>query len=187
MKNLFVVLFLASSILFMGCSSTNYTYHEKPTPIKKGVTRYYLKNPVVNLKLEHGAIEGDKTFADQELLTGQFKKSLMENLTDKKLLAANEKSSDAVLEIKINFIRTFNYGGKALNKPKFSYSVEIKKNEKLLVSYGVPEQVPTKGSNILDIAYNAKIAAFQRGAEDELLDVDYISKKISEEIAGIGN
>jgi hypothetical protein len=184
MKKLILALSLISSILLAGCSS-RYTYHEKPTPIKKGVTKYYLKNPVVNLTLGHGAIEGDKSFANQEALAAQFKKSLTQYLNEKNLLAQNEASAGAVLEITINFNRVFNYGGKALNKPQFSYQVNIRKNEKLLVSYSVPTQSPTRG-RILDIAYNAKISAFQRGAEDELKDVILISETISDEIAEIG-
>lgn len=184
MKKIIIVFSFISSVVFIGCSS-RYVYHEKPTPIKKGITKYYLKNPVVRLTLGHGAIEGDKTFANQDALVVQFKKSLTQYLEEKKLLSSDETKSDAVIEITIDFNRTFNYGGKALNKPKFSYQVNIKKNEKLLVSYSVPEQVPTRGK-ILDIAYNTKIAAFQRGAEDELKDVSLISETISNEIAEIG-
>lgn len=184
MKKYILVLSLISSILFIGCSS-RYTYHEKPTSIKKGVTKYYLKNPVVNLRLGQGAIENDITFASQNELSDQFKKNLTQALIENNLLAYDEAIPDAILEITIDFTRIFNYGGKALNKPKFSYQVNIKKNEKLLVSYSVPEQVPTRG-RMLDIPYNAKISAFQRGAEDELKDVILISKIISDEIAEIG-
>ena len=184
MKKIIFIFSLILSVVFIGCSS-RYVYHEKPTPIKQGITKYYLKNPVVNLTLGHGAIEGDKTFANQEALVAQFKKSLTQYLDEKKLLSSDEAKSDAVIEVTIDFNRTFNYGGKALNKPKFSYQVNIKKNGKLLVSYSVPEQVPTRGT-VLDMPYNAKIAAFQRGAEDELKDVSLISERISDEIAEIG-
>lgn len=184
MKKIILVLSLVSSVLLMGCSS-RYVYHEDPTTLKKGISKYYLKNPVVNLKLGHGAIEGDKTFANQDALASQFKKELTKYLTEKNLLASNEAGADAAIDITIDFTRIFNYGGKALNKPKFFYNVNIKKNGKLLVSYSVPEQSPTRGK-IVDIAYNAKIAAFQRGAEDELKDVSLISETISEEIAEIG-
>lgn len=185
MKKIFLALSIVSSILFIGCSS-RYTYHEKPTPIKKGVTKYFLKDTTVNLTLGHGALNGDKTFANQDLLTDQFKKGLVKYLTEKKLLAASEAASDAVITVRIDFTRFYNYGGKALNTPKFSYYVHILKNEKLLVSYSIPESIVTRGY-FLDIAYNAKIAAFQRGADDELKDVDLISENISKVIAEIGD
>lgn len=184
MKKAISVFFLLISVTLIGCSS-RYVYHEKPTPIKKGITKYYLKNTAVNLTLGHGAIEGDKTFAGQDALAAQFKKSLAQYLEEKKLAAPAEAKADAIIEVTIDFNRTFNYGGKSLNKPEFSYHVNIKKDGKLLVSYSVPKQVPTRG-RILDMAYNAKIAAFQRGAEDELKDVNLISETIANEIAEIG-
>lgn len=185
MKKLIFIFSLILSILILGCSS-RYTYYEKPISIKKGVTKYYLKDPVVVLTLGHGAIPGDKTFASQEELTAQFKKSLTQYLSNQKILAASQADSYADLEIKIEFERIYNYGGKALNKPILYYWFGIKKDGKLLVSYNSEKGFINYG-RIKEMAVMAKIIAFQRDAEAELDDVKFISEKISEQIADIGD
>jgi|GEM_PF-320287 len=172
--------------LLIGCSnSTNYTYHQKSTSLKKGSTHYFVKDPIVNLTLGHGAIVGDKTFVSQEVLAEQFKSSLIESFSNNNIYAANEADADAVVEVKINYLRTFNYGGKALNKPQFDYQVLIKKDNNLLADYAVARQTTTYGA-IKDVAVNMKISAFQWGAEDEQQDVALIAKTIAKEVAKIG-
>jgi hypothetical protein len=184
MKKSLLALTLISTFL-VSCGSSLYTYHENPTPLKKGVTHYYVKAPVVNLTLGHGAIVNDKTFVSQDALAEQFKNCLTESFIANKIYTANEADADAILEIQIDYTRTFNYGGKALNKPEFSYRVNVKKNEKLLASYGVNRKTTNYGG-FKDVAVNLEISAFKWGVEDEPQDIALIANTIAKEVAAMG-
>ena len=86
----------------------------------------------------------------------------------------------------MDYERWFNWGGKALNKPHFRYSVKIYDNDdRLLVSYSIPVST-TKYSYFKEIAVLAEIAAFRWDAEDEPTDIDLISKTLVDEIKDIG-
>lgn len=179
------VLLLMVGTLLAGCSSSPYTYHQMPTPLKKGATHYYIKDPAVNLILGHGAIPNDKTFVGQDVLAQQFKNSLLESFTGNKIYAEKESDADAVVEISLDYTRTFNYGGKSLNKPQFGYQVAIKRNNVLLASYAVRKQTTRYGA-MKDFAVNLEITAFKWGVEDEPQDIVLIAKTIANEVAAMG-
>lgn len=73
-----------------------------------------------------------------------------------------------------------------MNKPAFSYEVNINKGEILLASYAVKNQT-TKYGGFTDAAVNLQISAFKWDAEDEPRDINLIAKTITEEIAEIGD
>ncbi len=113
-KKLFLI-FITFSVV--GCSSSPYIYHEKPTSLKKGESHYHLRDIVVNLTLGHGALPGDDSFSNQEEIEKQFNNSIKTALKKKGIFAKNPLDSDAEIEVVIDYKRNFNYGGKALNKP----------------------------------------------------------------------
>ncbi|MDN5041709.1 hypothetical protein O8C80_00050 [Aliarcobacter butzleri] len=176
-----VVAFLVT--FFVGCGSI-YNYKVEPTPIKKGESKFTIEE--FNLKLTHGHgynIE-NKTFKNEEELKSSFVQFINQKLKEKNLLGSAENSYK--VKINMNYERRYNYGGNALNKPYFYYSIDIlDSNQKLLVSYSVPLST-TKYSYAKDIAVNLEIAAFQWDAEDEPIDIDMIAFVIVRELSEVG-
>ena len=132
LKKVFVIF---AFLMLSACASSPYSYYVKPTPIKQGESKYYLKTVNVKLNLGHGAIPGDKKFADQEKMTEEFNADL-EKYLQKDGLAATEMADNALtVTVDIDYTRTFNYGGKALNKPHVSHFVTVYKGDKKLASF----------------------------------------------------
>ncbi len=183
MKKLLLIL---SVLVVTGCVSSPSMQDAESIPLEKGKSSYYLKNITVNLTLGHGAIPGDDSFSNEEELTKQFNNSLSMALKKKGILASDSSSADAELEITIEYKRNFNYGGKALNKPRISHLVNIYKDGKKLVSFG-QDNYTTKYSYFKELAVNAEIASFNWGADDELQDINLISEAIVDEISNVGS
>jgi hypothetical protein len=182
--NKLFLIFIA--FVVVGCSSSPYTYHEKPISLKKGQSSYYLKDITVNLTLGHGAISGDNTFANKEEMAKQFESALNMALKEKGILATSSSNADADIEVIIDYKRNFNYGGKALNKPHLSHQVNIYKGSKKLVSFNASKYT-TKYSYFKDLAVNIEISAFNWGADDELQDIEFISKTIVDDLSKVGS
>ncbi len=183
-NKLFIV-FIA--FLTISCSNSPYVYDEKPTPLKKEQSIYYLDELTVNLTLGDGANvrDGDSSFSNQEEMEKQFKNYINRALKEKNILAPNSSSADATIKIIIDYKRNFNYGGKALNKPLLSHRVNIYKNAKKLAHFA-DSNYTTKYSYLKDLAVNAEIAAFRWGADDELKDIRLISDSIVNDLYQIG-
>ncbi|ROQ23312.1 hypothetical protein [Gallaecimonas pentaromativorans] len=175
---------LVGLMLLGGCAS-HYHYDVDPTPLKKGVTHYRLKDVQVNLTLGHGAIPGDTTFAPEQQLHKEFVDALTDALKTKGILAAPGDNDVAEVVASIDFERTFNIGGHALNKPILSDLVKIEQNGQQLASFG-HSKYTTKYSYFEDLAVNAKITVFQWGAEDEPRDVKLVAESIVNDIAALG-
>lgn len=174
------------SFFLFGCSSGPMVKVDSSSPLKAGVTRYSIVKPVVKLTLGHGAIEGDKTFADSSTLESQLAAAMTKHFAEMGLLAANPESADASVEVTMDYVRRFNYGGKSLNKPQISYRVQIKEGAQLLAQYSI-SNVTTYYGPLEDAGVNLQISTFTWGAEDEPKDIDMIAKVITEEISKIGN
>jgi len=184
MKGIYIILIAA---LLTGCGTTSpFTYHVKPTPLKNSETKYSIGNIDVNLTLGHGAIAGDKTFASDSQLKKQFTQYIKKHLQEKGLLAKSKASASARIDVVVNYKRTFNYGGKSLNKPQISHQIEINRNKEKLASMYKPVYT-TKYGYLKDIAVNLEISAFSRDAEDEPEDIELVSKLIADDIANAGS
>jgi len=157
----------------------------KDTPLKRGASHYYINPPVVNLTLGHGAIPGDTTFLDQEGLANEFHEFLIKSFSEKKIVAETADDADGSVDVELNYTRTFNWGGKALNKPTFRYKVTITKAGDVLASYATSEATTTYGY-FKDFPVNAQIGAFKWGVEDEPRDVALIAEIIAREVVKIG-
>lgn len=181
-KNI-LVLFVFS--LIVGCAGSPYTHHVKQLPLEKGKSKYHLDSLDVNLVLGHGAIPGDTSYSTEEQLEEQFKKAIITALKNKGIFAPDPSVADASLDVHIDYTRTFNYGGKSLNKPKISHLVDIMKNAEKLVTIS-NSSYTTKYSYFEEIAVNLKISAFKWGAEDELKDIELISKNIADDLFNVG-
>ena len=177
----FALFFLAS------CSTSKYVYHLEPTPIKKGITKYAIKEVKVTLELGNGAIEGDTTFSSESQLKKQFVDSLTKHLKEQGLEANSANQHNVVdVSVKINYLRRFNWGGKALNKPEVSHTVVVQKDGKKIASFD-QNKYTTKYGYLKDAAVNIEIAAFQWDSEDEKQDVDLISELIIEDLKELGD
>ncbi len=183
LSNKIIVLIIFS--LAVGCAGSPYTNHAKQIPLEKGKSKYYLSTLDVKLTLGHGAIPEDTSYSSKEQLEEQFKDAITSALKNKGIFASDPSVADASLDAHIDYTRTFNYGGKALNKPKISHIVDIMKDDEKLVTIS-KNNYTTKYSYFEEIAVNLKIAAFKWGAEDELKDIALISEKIADDIFNIG-
>ncbi|WP_232471995.1 hypothetical protein [Vibrio gazogenes] len=125
-------LLICIGMLFLfGCSSgPGYKYYVDPVPITKGVTKYKLGTVKVNLTLGNGAIEGDTTFASEEVLNQEFFDDIQKYMQEQGILAASENQESPTVDITIDYKRTFNIGGKALRKPEISHHVVVSQNGK---------------------------------------------------------
>lgn len=182
MKTVITWMMLMISGLLVGCSS-NLKYLTTPTPLKKESSQYYVKDLKVNLQHGHGRNLENKTFSSEQELQSSFVKYINDSLIAKKIYAKNGYG----LSVVIDYTRTYNTGGNALNKPKFFYTIGVYDDatNTLLANYGIPEST-TKYSYFEDIGVNLKIATFQWGAEDELRDIELISKTLVKEVSEFG-
>lgn len=177
---------LAFILMFAGCASTSYTYHDKSVPLKKGVTKYQLKNVVVNLHLGSNAIEGDASFASQDELKEQFTESLQKHLKENNILDTRPNADSVQVSVTIDYTRKYTYGGKALVKPEISHSVLVSQGDVKLASFGQSDYT-TKYGYLKDSAVNLKIATHQWDAENEPEDVDLISSLIVKDLFNLGH
>ncbi len=183
MKKTYMVLI---AVLLAGCSSDSlYTYYVKPTPLKNNGTNYFLGKVQVNLTLGHGAILGDKSFASSSQMKKQFTSFLQKHMKKKGLLSKS-KNNAVVVNVTLDYTRIFNYGGKSLNKPQISHTIEMVRGKERLASSRLVNYT-TKYGYFKDMAVNLEIAAFSWDAEDELEDIEFIAKLIVEDIANAGS
>lgn len=184
MTRSFLLMSLALSFLF-GCSSSPYNYHVEPTPIVSGQSKYKISDVKVSLTLGQGAIEGDTSFASEEMLTKQFSDALQKSLESQRLSTTSTNANVYEVVVKIDYVRKFNYGGKALHKPEVSHHIIVEKDRTKLASFG-RSHYTTKYAYLKDVAVMAEISAFKWGADDELEDVNLIAELIVEDLAKLG-
>lgn len=178
------LLVVLTTILFTGCGSSMYSYKVEPTPIKQGKSKYTIKS--IDLKLEHGHGQNidNKSFKSENELKNSFKEFISKELVAQNLLGDNNSLQ---IDIQINYKRTYNYGGNALNKPEFSYTVSIyTEDSKLLADFTIPKST-TIYSTFENMAVNAQIATFNWDAEDEPKDIELISKTLVKELSELGS
>lgn len=184
MKHRFLrILFpLILAILFGGCGG-GYHYDVKPTPLQKGISKYVLGDFKFSLTEDHRN-KANLTYKNEQELKKDFVAAINKNLAQIGLLGVEGK--DYRIDITMNYLRRFNYGGNALNKPYFDYSVEIFDNTGTrLASYAISTST-TKYSYFKDLAVNLQIGTYQRDAEDEPEDIELIAKTLVGEISEIG-
>ena len=180
------ILFILALTL-AGCTSRPYVYHVEPTQLQSNQTKYNINSVVVNLVLGHGAIPGDDSFATQEQLKKQFEKFLIVHMKEKGIYTTKMDDTGFSINLTIDYNRTFNYGGKALNKPNVSHSViVVDGKQQKLASFSQKNYTTTYGT-FGDVAVNVEIAAFSWDAEDEPKDIDLISKSIVKDLADLGS
>ena len=180
-----IVIAVLMLVLLVGCSS-KYNYHVEPTPLKEGITKYSIDRVTVNLSFGHGNLN-DGRFENQEQLTESFRKAILKNLKEKNLLAETKEKADALIQVNVDYKRVFNWGGKALSKPKVSYDVNVYNKESVnLADFGL-EPFTTSYGTFGDMAVGIQIAAFKWGKQGELKDVNTVSKIITTDLAGLGD
>jgi len=178
------LLLLVVMISMSGCGSSMYNYVVKPTPIKKGASKYVIRN--IDLKLEHGYGRNteNKTFKTESELKNSFKSFIEKALTNSSMLGSGK---DFNIDLNINYKRIYNHGGNALNRPHFYYTVKVyDSNNTLLVDYSISKST-TKYSTFKDMAVGTEIAAFQWDAEDEPQDIELISNTLVRELSELGS
>lgn len=176
--------YLLFTLFIAGCASSPYTYHNQSVPLEKNATKYSLKDVTVNLTQGNGGTKSKSKFASQEELQKQFKSAIEKHLKEKNIFEESSNNSiDA--SINIDYKRIFTLGGKALSKPEVSHSVVVSKGDMKLASFG-QSKYTTKYGYLKEAAVNFEIAAFKWGADDELKDVDLVSKLIVEDLSKLG-
>ena len=182
MKFVKILFLIVLGAFFVGCGG-RYKYNVEPTPIQKGVAKYIVSDFNLTLINQPTRYEHNTNYKNESELRDEFVEFINKHLKEQGILG-DENSFK--IKIQMDYERWFNWGGKALNKPHFRYSVKIYDNDdRLLVSYSIPVST-TKYSYFKEIAVLAEIAAFRWDAEDEPTDIDLISKTLVDEIKDIG-
>lgn len=183
MKQITLGMLLIAIIIFTGCSG-NVKYAVQPTPLKQESSQFYLKD--INLTLHKDGFENqeNKTFYNQAKLQAEFKDDLQKELNSKNM----NSSQGFGLVINLDYTRTYLFGGNALAKPKFTYSVDVYTNNgnTLLAHYSIPEST-TKYAYLEDVAVNTKVMLFQWNAEDEPRDISLIADVLTREVSKLGD
>ena len=182
MKKITILIAAFTALVFSGCGSSMYHYNVKPTPIKKGQAKFVLNK--LDLKLEHGQGRNlqNRTFITEQELKKSFEFFITKALKEQVLF--DDKGFK--LDIDLDYTRTYNYGGNALNKPEFWYTVTVKNNDnEKLASFSIPRST-TKYSYFKDIAVNMEIGLFKWQADDEPQDIELISQTLVKELSKLG-
>lgn len=183
MQKITIILATLIALIFTGCGGSMYHYDVNPTPLKKGQTKYVLNNVTLALDHGHGRNLGNKTFANEEELKKSFEAFITQSLKEKDLFADNGFK----LDIDLNYTRTYNYGGNALNKPQFFYTVKVlDTSNKPVASFSIPKST-TKYSYFQEIAVNMQIGLYNWKAENEPQDIEHISKTLVKELNELGD
>jgi len=178
-----VTIYQLNSAMVKTAEALKHKYNVEPTPIQKGVAKYIVSDFNLTLTNQPTRYEHNTNYKNESELRDEFVEFINKHLKEQGILG-DENSFK--IKIQMDYERWFNWGGKALNKPHFRYSVKIYDNaDRLLVSYTIPLST-TKYSYFKDIAVSAEIAAFRWDAEDEPTDIDLISKTLVDEIKDIG-
>ncbi len=175
-----------------GCGGTAYyDYNVEPTPIKQGTAKYTLKDIKLTLSHGHGRNLENKTFKNEDELRKSFKMFINQELEKQSLKASSdnlELSDNFKLSVNINYTRVYNWGGNALNKPEFNYTVNVyDTSDKLLASFGTRAKSTTTYGTFGSFVVDTEIILFQRDAEDEPKDIELISKTLVKELSKLGN
>ncbi|BEU03523.1 hypothetical protein OAG1_23230 [Agarivorans sp. OAG1] len=185
MKMLNKIILIAVALMLSACGSSPYKYYVEPTPIVKGNTRYHVGEVKVKLNLGHGAPEEGTSFVSEEELNLQFIEAINKHLAENNLIANSDSKDSFKLNIDIDYTRTFNYGGRSLNKPQVSHMVQIVGEQGQLASFSQSKYTTNYGG-FKDAAVNLEITAGNWDAEDEPKDIDLVSAIIVEDLAGLG-
>lgn len=182
-----IIISLLSTLVAIGltgCGGSMYNYKVEPTPIKQETAKYQLKDFNLVLKHGHGRNMDNKTFKNQEELSKSFVEFINQELEKQSLKG---DSNTFQFSVNMDYTRKYNYGGNALNKPEFIYTVSVYDNsDKLLADYTIPKST-TKYASFKDVAVNLEIVAYEWDAEDEPLDIQLISKVLVEELSELGD
>ncbi len=183
MKQITLGMLLIIITIFSGCSG-GVKYAVQPTPLKQKSSQYYLKDLKVTLHKSGFENQENKTFYNQAKLQAEFKDDLQKDLKTKNM----DSSQGFGLVINLDYTRIYLFGGNALAKPNFSYSVDVYSNDgnTLLAHYSIPEST-TKYAYLEDAVVSTKVMLFQWDAEDEPKDIALITDVLTREISALGD
>jgi hypothetical protein len=173
---------LTLCLMLAACSNTP-KQPDKPVGFKAGTATFNLLP--TKLQLNHGNNSPDNItlFASQDEMQNTLHGFIEAKM--KEVHALDAKSNYAV-EILVSYDRIYNIGGKALNKPRISYTAKIYK-DKTLVRTHESGIFTTRYAGLKDTAVNFEIAAFKWDKEDEPKDLDVLASVITTELKKIGD
>jgi len=146
MKFVKILFLIVLGAFFVGCAG-RYKYNVEPTPIQKGVAKYIVSDFNLTLTNQPTRYEYNPNYKNESELRDEFVEFINKHLKEQGILG-DENSFK--IKIQMDYERWFNWGGKALNKPHFSYSVKIYDNaDRLLVSYAIPVSIAVCGKIML--------------------------------------
>lgn len=176
-------------LLLVGCASQPFHYSQTPTPLVQGQSQYFVGAVRIKLVNGPGGDPDNLDFADQQQLTRHFTALLKANLAKGNQLAARLADADAVLELDMEYVRHFNFGGRSLNKPEVSFSAYLLSPDhslRPLADFRVA-RFTTRYPQPQDAEINAEIAAYRWDDKDEPRDLALIAQSIAEDLARVGD
>lgn len=175
------ILFIAVVISMSGCSK--YNYYVEPTPIVQGKSKYIVQNVSLNLTNNGNKNNENKTFKNEKELQKSFKKFIINELEKKSMLGSEDSYK---VDIRINYKRIYTYGGNALAKPEFDYTVKVyNMSNDLLADFTIPKSTTNFGM-LKEAAITIEMALMQWDAEDEPQDIEVVSKVLVRDLSELG-
>lgn len=169
-------------LVFAACS-TNPKQSIPPIGFKAGTAKFNLLSTELQLNHGHGAPDDITIFASQDEMQKTFDGYVRAKMNESQLMAPQ---SNFTIEILANYHRVYNIGGKALNKPRISYTTKIYKDG-TLVRTRESGTFTTKFAGLKDAAVNLEIAAFKWDREDEPKDLEVLASVIISDLKNIGD
>ncbi len=169
--------------LVLAACSTNPKQSVSSIGFKAGTAKFKLLSTELQLSHGHGAPDDKTIFSSQDEMQRVLDGYIREKMNEYQMM---DPQSNFAIEILSNYQRSYNYGGKALNKPIISYTIKIYKDGVMVRAFE-SGTFTTKFAGFKDAAVNLEITAFKWGKEDEPKDLEVLASVIIGDLKKIGD
>lgn len=177
------------AVLFLtACTTSPYHYRDNPTSLKKGISKYQVKN--INIVLENNkklwtSNDAVASYPGQDAIKAMVTEELQKLLKAKGIYAEAQGEASAAIDVNLNYRRSFVVGS-GVTYPTVSFSLTGKDGQgEEVVSYYSGEGL-LKGGGRKSIVNDHKILIGKYDQEEEREDIAAVAYLVFEAIAKIG-
>jgi hypothetical protein len=184
MKKMYLVI-IGLAFLLNGCGGSKYNYTVTPTPLKAKKTTYKLRT--FNFTYAEGryATPNNKEYMSEKQLKEYFKTKIIEHLKKNNIYSQKENNS-FYIDINLEYIRNYYWGGVSLMKPHFKHTVKIFNSSNQEVAISTISYSEPKYAYFKEGIVSAQILAGLRRQGGEIEDINLITKLLVNDLAEAG-